>query len=101
MNDIDVIQNEDESRFEAFAAGQLLGYIDYTIDGNVMDMPHTLVFPEYEGQGVGTALVRQSLDLVREIDSELRVIPTCPFIDIWIKRHADYHDLRAENQNQE
>lgn len=96
MNDITVSRNEEESRFEAFGAGAFLGFIDYSIDGKVMDLPHTKVFPEYEGQGVGTALVRQTLDMIRASDAEMRVMPTCPFIDIWIKRHADYHDLRAE-----
>lgn len=95
MNDITVSRNEGESRFEAFGAGALLGYIDYTIDGNVMDLPHTLVFPEFEGQGVGSALVKQSLDMIRKIDGDLRVTPTCPFIAVWIKRHADYHDMLA------
>lgn len=96
MNEITVSHNEEASRFEAFGAGALLGYIDYTIDGKVMDLPHTLVFPEFEGQGVGSALARQTLDMIRTMDSDLRVMATCPFIDVWIKRHADYHDLRAE-----
>lgn len=95
MDQITVSRNEEESRFEAFGGGNLLGYIDYKIDGKVMEMPHTLVFPEYEGQGVGSALARQSLDMVRKIDSELRIKPTCPFIDVWMKRHKDYEDLRA------
>lgn len=96
MNEVTVSRNEEESRFEAFGAGALLGYIDYTIDGKVMDLPHTLVFPEFEGQGVGSALVKQSLDMIRAMDNEMRVTPTCPFIAIWIKRHAEYHDLLAE-----
>lgn len=95
LNEITVSINEDESRFEAFGAGALLGYIDYTVDGKVMDLPHTLVFPEFEGQGVGSALVRQTLDMVRAMDSDMRVTPTCPFIDVWIKRHSNYHDLLA------
>lgn len=96
MNEITVSRNDEASRFEAFGAGALLGYIDYAIEGDVMDMPHTKVFPEFEGQGVGSALVRQSLDIVREIDSELRVTPTCPFIAVWIKRHPEYENLLAE-----
>lgn len=96
MNDITVSINEDESRFEAFAAGALLGYIDYEVDGKVMDLPHTKVFPEFEGQGVGGALVSQTLDMVRSMDDELRITPTCPFIEVWIKRHKDYQDLLAE-----
>lgn len=95
MADIEVTRNEEESRFEAHGGGQLLGYISYEVEDGVIDLPHTLVFPEYEGQGVGSALVRQSLDLIRDMD-DMKVIPTCPFIDIWIRRHKDYQDLLAK-----
>lgn len=93
MSEVTVSHNEEDSRFEAFGGGQLLGYIEYTIEDKVMDLPHTLVLPEFEGQGVGSALVRQTLDMIREMDSELRVTPTCPFIDVWIRRHKEYQDL--------
>lgn len=96
MNDVTVSQNEDESRFEAFSAGALLGYIDYKVDGKVMDLPHTLVFPEFEGQGVASSLTRQTLDMIRAMDDEMRVTPSCPFIAVWIKRHADYQDMLAD-----
>lgn len=101
MNDVTVSRNEEESRFEAFAGGALLGYIDYTVDGKVTDLPHTLVFPEYEGQGVASQLTKQSLDMIRAMDDVMRVTPTCPFIAVWIKRHADYHEMLAENENQQ
>ncbi|MCA9833956.1 MAG: N-acetyltransferase [Thermomicrobiales bacterium] len=94
MSEITVTRNESDSRFEARRDGELLGYISYEVEGDVIDLPHTKVFPEYEGQGVGSALVRQTLDQIRAI-GDLRVKPTCPFIDIWIKRHKDYHDLVA------
>lgn len=96
MSEITVSRNEEDSRFEAFGGGQLLGYIEYTVDGKVMDLPHTLVLPEFEGQGVGSALVRQTLDMIRAIDSDMRVKPTCPFIDVWIKRHKEYEDMLAK-----
>lgn len=94
MSDIEVTRSEADSRFEAYGGGQLLGFIDYTITDDVIELPHTQVFPEFEGQGVGSALVRQTLDQIREI-GDLKVKPTCPFVDIWIKRHKDYHDLLA------
>lgn len=96
MQDITVSRNEEDSRFEAHGGGQLLGYIDYKVDGKVTDLPHTLVFPEFEGQGVASTLTRQSLDMIREMDPEMRVIPTCPYIDVWIKRHAEYADMLAK-----
>lgn len=95
MNDITVSRNEEESRFEAHDGATLLGYIDYTVDGKVMDLPSTLVFPEYEGQGVASNLTRQSLNMIREMDSEMRVTPTCPFIATWIERHPEYQDMLA------
>lgn len=93
---IDVSLNEEDQRFEAFGGGQLMGYIDYTIEDDVMEMPHTKVFPEFEGQGVGSALVRQTLDIVRAMEQDYTVKPTCPFIDVWMKRHPEYEDLRAK-----
>ena len=95
MSEVTVSRNEEESRFEAFGGGQLLGYIDYEIDGNVIDLPHTLVFPEFEGQGVGSALTKQSLDMIRGMEGDLKVKPTCPFIDVYIRRHKEYQDLLA------
>ena len=95
MRQITVTRNESASRFEAWADGHLLGYLAYQRQGNIVDLPHTLVFPEYEGQGVGSSLVQQALDQIRAESSHLRVQPTCPFVDIWIRRHKQYHDLRA------
>lgn len=94
MAEVTVSRNDDDSRFEAHGGGQLLGYIEYEIADGVIDMPHTKVFPEFEGQGVGSELARQSLDMIREM-GEIKVKPTCPFVDVWIKRHKDYHDLLA------
>ena len=94
MAEVTVSRNEADSRFEAHGGGQLLGYIDYEVSDGVMDMPHTKVFPEFEGQGVASKLVQQSLDMVRE-QGDLKVTPTCPFIDVWIKRHKEYQDLLA------
>lgn len=94
MAEVTVSKNEADSRFEAFGGGQLLGYIDYGIKDGVMDLPHTKVFPEFEAQGIGSKLVQQSLDMIRE-EGGIKVKPTCPFIDIWIRRHKDYQDLVA------
>lgn len=95
MSDIVVTRNEVESRFEAHRDDRLLGFIEYTLDGTTMDMPHTSVSPDFEGQGIGSTLARKTFDLVREINPDLRVNPTCDFLDVWITRHPDYEDLRA------
>lgn len=94
LADITVHKNADAHRFEAMQGDTVVGTIDYVEHDGVIDLPHTLVPPEYEGQGIGSALVRQTLDLIRD-DGEMRVTPTCPFIAAWISRHPEYQDLVA------
>ena len=52
---------------------------------------HTEVDDAFEGQGVGSLLVRHALDSVR--GEGLRVVAQCPFVKAWIERHPEYADL--------
>lgn len=88
-----VTDNHDASRFEAHVGGVLAGVVDYQLSGDgFIVFPHTKVLPEFEGRGIGSALVRQALDQVRA-DGELTVVPVCPFVRTWIQRHPEYTDM--------
>ncbi len=89
-----VTDNQELSRFEARRAGQLVGFIDYRDRDGVLVLPHTRVFEEFEGQGIGVELVRGVLDMIRERQLD-PIDPMCPFIARWVKRHKDYEDLLA------
>jgi predicted GNAT family acetyltransferase len=54
-------------------------------------MYHTEVEPEYAGQGLGDELAREALDDVRR--RGLILVPLCPFIAAYIRRHPEYLDL--------
>ena len=88
----EVRDNPDESRFEAYVDGQLAGYSAYLLAGSTLTFVHTEVDDAYEGQGVGSSLVRQSLDQLREREG-LRVTASCPFVRAWMRRHPEYQDL--------
>lgn len=92
MTDVTVRDNPQESRFEAYVDGRLAGISAYLLSDGVITFTHTEVDDAFEGQGVGSSLVRQALDAVRA-DGELRVRPSCPFVRAWIDRHPDYGDL--------
>ncbi|MEL4503614.1 GNAT family N-acetyltransferase [Luteococcus sp. H138] len=92
MNITVVLKNE-KKRYEAAADGQLAGFITYEPEGNVLDLQHTEVLPEYEGQGVGTELVKQTLDLVRTIGKKVK--PSCSFVKSYIDENPEYQDLLA------
>jgi predicted GNAT family acetyltransferase len=52
---------------------------------------HTEVPPEYEGKGIGSALIRAGLKAARE--RGLKVIPICPFFAAYMQRHEEEQDL--------
>ena len=92
MTDISVRDNPGDNRYEAFVDGALAGFSAYALSDGLITFTHTEVDDALEGQGVGSALVRQSLDQVRA-SGTLRVRPLCPFVRVWIEQHPDYQDL--------
>ncbi|HEX4902736.1 MAG TPA: GNAT family N-acetyltransferase [Acidimicrobiales bacterium] len=89
--EVTVTDHAGRERFEALVGEHVAGWITYGRDGEVVDMQHTVVGDEYEGQGVGSALVRGALDQVREAGQKVRA--TCPFVKSFIEDHQEYADL--------
>ena len=92
MTDVTVRDNPGLSRFEAYVDGRLAGFSAYELTDGVITFTHTEVDDAFEGQGVGSALVRWELDFVRA-EGGRRVRPLCPFVRAWIDKHPDYADL--------
>ena len=100
--DVEVVDNPSEQRWEARLGGELAGFAEYRVgrvegpsgEQPVVDFVHTEVDDRFEGHGVGSALARAALDGVRR-DGSHRVVASCPFIAAWIERHPDYTDLLA------
>ena len=89
---IEVRDVPEESRFEVYVDGQLAGFSAYLLAGDTLTFVHTEVDDAYEGQGVGSAMVRQMLDQIRA-DGERKVTVLCPFVNAWLRRHPDYQEL--------
>lgn len=94
--EVEVTDEPDESRFVARVDGEVAGWAAYRIEGDHVVFTHTRVPDEFEGKGVGSRLARVALDTVR--DRGQRVIPVCPFIEAYTRRHSEYdsivdHDL--------
>lgn len=85
-------KNEDRNRYEVRVDGELAGFAEYISMTGLSIFSHTEVFPEFEGQGVGSALARYALNDVRA-EGNRQVQPLCPFIKTWIDRHPEYKDL--------
>ncbi len=84
--------NPEEHRFEAVdESGRLAAFSSYRRHDDRIVFTHTETDNAFEGQGVGSRLVREALDAVRE--EGLHVVAQCPFVKAWIERHPEYADL--------
>ncbi len=83
-------RNDDRNRYELSVDGKL-AVSKYNRLTKAVMFTHTEVPEALEGQGVGSALARGALDDVRV--QGLTVIPLCPFIAAFIRRHPEYLDL--------
>lgn len=86
-----VYDASERQRFEIVRDGEVLGHAEYRTTDQRIIFTHTEINPAYEGQGLGSHLVRSALDQVR--DSGLTVVPRCPFVAEWMSHHPEYADL--------
>lgn len=94
MADVITRRNDAAHRYEGTRDGEDVGLLDFVREDTQIVFTHAGTFPQFEGQGVGSAIVRFALDEVRA-EGGVTVVPRCPFVLDWIERHPDYQDLLA------
>jgi hypothetical protein len=65
--------------------------LDYHLNDAVMTITHTGVPTAVGGQGIAAALTKVALETARQ--NKWRVVPTCSYAAVYIKRHPEYADL--------
>ena len=93
---IEVRDAPERSRYEVSVDGTLAGFSAYQDRTGVRIFTHTEIEPPFEGRGVGSALARGALADVRV--RGIRIVPICPFISAWIRRHPEEEDLIARRE---
>jgi uncharacterized protein len=88
---IAVQDNPGESRYELLLDEHVVGEILYRLAPDRVVLLHTEVLPSLEKKGLGARLVAGALDDIRA--RGLHVVPFCPFVRSYIRRHPDYADL--------
>jgi predicted GNAT family acetyltransferase len=88
-----VTDNPAASRYELHVGAELAGFVTYQLreHGAVISLLHTEVGPAFQGAHLATHLARFVLDDARERGRA--VLPFCPYISAWIRKHPDYADL--------
>ena len=63
--DIEFVDAPDQHRYELRSGDELIGFVDYRLDGDVITLVHTEVGPAHGGQGHAATLARGALDDAR------------------------------------
>jgi predicted GNAT family acetyltransferase len=94
-----VTDDREQSRYELREAGELAGFLTYRLRGQAISLVHTEIEPAYQGAGLATNLARFSLDDARK--RGLAVLPFCPYVTSWLKKHPEYVDLVPQDRRAE
>jgi uncharacterized protein len=87
-----VRNNPEDGQYEAEVDGGL-ALAAYQLRGDTITFTHTEVPEELEGLGIAGQVVRFALDDARA--RGLKVVPRCPYVAGFIRRHPEYQDLVA------
>ena len=86
----DIIDNGARNRYELSVDG-VIAHVDYARKPGVITFIHTIVPEQLAGRGIGSRLAQYVLEDARRNGE--KIIPQCPFIAAYLKRHKEYQDL--------
>jgi len=85
---LEISNNVAQRRWEALLGGEVAGYAEYGASPSRVVFTHTVVEPQFEGRGIGSALAKTALDAA--VAAGQRIVPYCPFISAYLRRHREY-----------
>lgn len=95
MDTTQVIHEKDKSRFALYDGESEIGYLSYTKRGDqLLSADHTIVHPEYEGQGFAGHLLDALVEYARE--NQMKIIPLCAYVKKRFDQDPEvFQDVRA------
>jgi predicted GNAT family acetyltransferase len=85
---VEIVRNDDRHRYELRFGGEYAGFAQYRLNDGAIVFTHTVVLPEFEGRGLGSKLAGFVLD--DAVSRGDRIVPECPFIAAYLRRHDEY-----------
>lgn len=93
---IEVRYEKERKRAAAYDGEKQVGECEYAVFGDVWNVYHTGVDPNYGGRGIAGDLVECVVDAARS--EQKRIIPSCSYVRKAFDKRADYRELLAEER---
>jgi predicted GNAT family acetyltransferase len=90
--ELPIVHNPEHRRFES-GSGDRMSVLTYSLRPGSIAFLHAEVPPPLEGRGIAARITKTALDYARQ--NGLKVLPLCPYVAAYIRRHPEYQDLVA------
>lgn len=96
MTIYELIDNAESKQYEFHIEGKK-AVMEYIKVKDKIYLTHTELPAAFAGKGIGSALVKAVLEEVKRNDWTL--VPLCPFVAMYIKKHPEYRALVLKGIN--
>lgn len=90
---LELVNDRTANRFE-MKVGNYTAFIEYKQSPGKITLIHTEVPPKLEGKGAATAAIEKTLDYIEK--NNLKLIPLCPLVEAYLKRHPEWKRIANE-----
>lgn len=90
----DLVDNDQAKRYEMEVDGHK-AIVEYILAREKIYLTHTEVPKSLEGRGIGSMLVKAVLEDIEK--RNLPLVPLCPFVAAYLKRHPEWQRLLDNN----
>ncbi|WP_436497298.1 GNAT family N-acetyltransferase [Actinokineospora sp. HUAS TT18] len=91
MTDEQITVQNPPGRYEVTVDGEVAGFTQYTDRDHQRIFFHTEIDERFSGRGLASKLISAALASTREAGQ--RIVPICPFVAAYLKRHDDFADI--------
>jgi len=89
----EVIHEKENERFIMYSEGEE-SFVEYRINADEMNLYHTYTDPGLRGKGLAAQVVRATFEYAKE--NNLKVVPTCSYVQAFVRRYDEYKELVAD-----
>jgi predicted GNAT family acetyltransferase len=90
--DIEVKHDKKNNRFLAEIEGYE-AYLSYNVFNDIIDLIYAYTPPEIRGKGIAKIVAEFAFNYAKE--NNLKVIPTCSYVQAFVERNDKYKNLLA------
>ncbi|WHF51540.1 GNAT family N-acetyltransferase [Chryseobacterium gotjawalense] len=89
---INIEQND--KTFDLFYDAEKAGFMEYNVNGNILEIIHTEVFKEFGGKDLGLELVKAAVELAEK--NNYKIVASCPYAKKIIDATPEFKVLLAK-----